>query len=166
LSSSVRHFKNRLAEELKRSRRYQKIFSLLFFDIDHFKKFNDTYGHQTGDEVLKQVAVIFKSQLREDIDVPARYGGEEMIAMLPETDAAGAMVVAERLRKAIEAYEFTGSEKPLHVTVSIGVAEFPAHDTDALGLIRKADTALYECKRKGRNQAAVYDAAMAVVSEK
>lgn len=162
----VRHFKNRLAEELKRSRRYQKIFSLLFFDIDHFKKFNDTYGHQTGDEVLKQVAVIFKSQLREDIDVPARYGGEEMIAMLPETDAAGAMVVAERLRKAIEAYEFTGSEKPLHVTVSIGVAEFPAHDTDALGLIRKADTALYECKRKGRNQAAVYDAAMAVVSEK
>ncbi len=162
----VRHFRIRLAEEIKRSRRYRKIFSLLFFDIDHFKKFNDTYGHQVGDEVLKQVALLFKGSLREDIDVPARYGGEEMIALLPETDAAGAMVVAERLRRAIEAHGFTGYDSPLHVTVSIGISEFPLHDTEMQNLIKKADTALYECKRKGRNQSAVYSAEMGVVSEK
>ncbi len=162
----VRHFRLRLAEEIKRARRYHKIFSLLFFDIDHFKSFNDTYGHQVGDEVLKQVAALFRKSVREDIDVTARYGGEEMIALLPETDAAGAMVVAERLRTSIEAHEFTGYERPLHVSISIGIAEFPAHDTDMLGLIRKADTALYECKKGGRNRSAIYTAGMGEVSQK
>lgn len=163
---SVRHFKNKLKEELKRARRYKKILSIVFFDIDHFKKFNDTYGHQVGDEVLKQVSEVFKSSLREDIDVAARYGGEEMIALLPETDSAGALIVAERLRQAIETYEFTGYETPLHVTISIGISEFPLHDDDLLALIRKADTALYQCKEKGRNQTSIYSDAMGVVSEK
>ncbi|HNX77818.1 MAG TPA: diguanylate cyclase [Candidatus Rifleibacterium sp.] len=162
----VRHFRLRLAEEIKRSRRYRKIFSLLFFDIDHFKKFNDTYGHQVGDEVLKQVAMLFRRSVREDIDVTARYGGEEMIALLPETDAAGAMVVAERLRLAIAGHDFTGYERPLHVSISIGISEFPAHDTDELGLIRKADTALYECKKGGRNCSAIYAPGMGEVSQK
>ncbi|MBU1106733.1 MAG: diguanylate cyclase [Candidatus Riflebacteria bacterium] len=162
----VRHFKNKLNEEIKRARRYQKIFTVLFFDIDHFKKFNDTYGHQVGDEVLKQVAVLFKHSLREDIDLAARYGGEEMIALLPETDARGAMVVAERLRTAIETHGFTGSDEPLHVTVSLGISEFPLHGNDPLELIRKADTALYECKKNGRNQTSVYSDKMGVVSEK
>ncbi|KAF1083457.1 MAG: hypothetical protein GQF41_0235 [Candidatus Rifleibacterium amylolyticum] len=162
----VRHFKNKLHEEIKRARRYHKIFSIIFFDIDHFKKFNDTYGHQIGDEVLKQVAVLFKQSLREDIDMPARYGGEEMIALLPETDAQGALVVAERLRQSIENHGFTGSEEPLHVTVSLGIAEFPQHGMEALELIRKADTALYECKKKGRNQSSIYSEEMGVVSEK
>ncbi len=162
----VRHFRNRLNEEIKRARRYGKIFSILFFDIDHFKKFNDTYGHQIGDEVLKQVATIFRGNLREDIDMAARYGGEEMIALLPETDASGGMVVAERLRKAIEAHEFTGHTSPLKVTISIGLAEYPLHSTEALELIRKADTALYECKKRGRNQSSIYSEQMGVVSEK
>ncbi len=162
----VRHFKNRLNEEIKRARRYGKIFTILFFDIDHFKKFNDTYGHQIGDEVLKQVANIFRGNLREDIDMAARYGGEEMIALLPETDARGGMVVAERLRQAIEAHEFTGHTSPLKVTISIGLAEYPKHAAEALELIRKADTALYECKKKGRNQSSVYAEQMGVVSEK
>ncbi|HAE40457.1 MAG TPA: hypothetical protein DCG57_17765 [Candidatus Riflebacteria bacterium] len=162
----VRHFRNKLNEEFKRARRYHKIFSILFFDIDHFKKFNDTYGHQIGDEVLKQVAVLFKNSLREDIDLPARYGGEEMIALLPETDAQGALVVAERLRMAIENHAFTGSDQPLHVTVSLGIAQFPEHGNDPLELIRKADTALYECKKHGRNQTSIYSDEMGVVSEK
>jgi diguanylate cyclase (GGDEF)-like protein len=162
----VRHFKIKLNEEIKRSRRYGKIFSIVFFDIDHFKKFNDTYGHQVGDEVLKQVAAIFKESLREDIDLPARYGGEEMIALLPETDADGAYIVAERLRTAIEKHEFTGWESPLHVTISVGVAEFPLHDSEPLALIRKADTALYECKKLGRNRTSIYSDQMGVVSEK
>ncbi len=162
----VRHFKNRLNEEIKRARRYGKIFSILFFDIDHFKKFNDTYGHQIGDEVLKQVAAIFRGNLREDIDMAARYGGEEMIALLPETDARGGLVVAERLRQAIESHEFTGHTSPLKVTISIGLAEYPLHATEALELIRKADTALYECKKKGRNQSSIYSEQMGVVSEK
>lgn len=162
----VRHFRNKLNEEIKRARRYHKIFSIVFFDIDHFKKFNDTYGHQIGDEVLKQVAVLFRKSLREDIDLPARYGGEEMIALLPETDAHGAQIVAERLRESIEKHEFTGSDEPLHVTVSLGVAEFPSHGNEALELIRKADTALYACKEKGRNQSAIYSEEMGVVSEK
>ena len=162
----VRHFRNKLNEEIKRARRYQKIFSILFFDIDHFKKFNDTYGHQVGDEVLKQVAVLFRNSLREDIDMPARYGGEEMIALLPETDAQGAHVVAERLRTAIEAHGFTGSDAPLHVTVSLGIAQFPQHGNDPLELIRKADTALYVCKKNGRNQTSIYSDEMGVVSEK
>lgn len=162
----VRHFKNRLNEEIKRARRYGKIFSILFFDIDHFKKFNDTYGHQIGDEVLKQVAAIFRGNLREDIDMAARYGGEEMIALLPETDARGGLVVAERLRQAIELHEFTGHTSPLKVTISIGLAEYPLHATEALELIRKADTALYECKKKGRNQSSIYSEQMGVVSEK
>ena len=115
---------------------------------------------------MKQVAAIFKESLREDIDLPARYGGEEMIALLPETDADGAYVVAERLRTAIEKHEFTGWESPLHVTISIGVAEFPLHDSEPLALIRKADTALYECKKLGRNRTSIYSDQMGVVSEK
>ena len=162
----VRHFKNKLASEEKRAKRYNKIFSILFFDIDHFKKFNDTYGHHIGDEVLKQVATIFKNSLRDGIDIAARYGGEEMIALLPETDIKGAYIVAERLRNAVANHEFTGYKTSLHVTISIGISEFPSSDTDSLELIRKADTALYQSKEGGRNKTTIYTTEMGVVSEK
>ena len=162
----VRHFKNKLASEEKRAKRYNKIFSILFFDIDHFKKFNDTYGHHIGDEVLKQVASIFKNSLRDGIDIAARYGGEEMIALLPETDIKGAYIVAERLRNAVANHEFTGYKTSLHVTISIGISEFPSSDTDSLELIRKADTALYQSKEGGRNKTTIYTTEMGVVSEK
>ena len=162
----VRHFKNKLASEEKRAKRYNKIFSILFFDIDHFKKFNDTYGHHIGDEVLKQVAAIFRNSLREGIDIAARYGGEEMIALLPETDIKGAYIVAERLRNAVANHEFTGYKTSLHVTISIGISEFPSSDTDPQELIRKADTALYQSKEGGRNKTTIYTTEMGVVSEK
>ena len=162
----VRHFRNRLSNEEKRAKRYNKVFSILFFDIDHFKKFNDTYGHRIGDEVLKQVATIFRNSLREGIDLAARYGGEEMIALLPETDIKGAYIVAERLRNAIAEHEFTGYKTSLHVTISIGISEFPSSDTNQEELIRKADTALYRSKESGRNKTTIYTSDMGVVSEK
>lgn len=162
----VRHFRNRFASEEKRAKRYNKIFSIIFFDIDHFKKFNDTYGHHIGDVVLQQVAAIFKNTLRDGIDIAARYGGEEMIGLLPETDIKGAFVVAERLRKAIENHEFTGYKEPLHVTISLGVSEYPSSGTEQEDLIKKADTALYQSKEGGRNRTTIYTKEMGIVSEK
>ena len=162
----VRHFKNRLEEEAKRAKRYNGVFSIVFIDIDHFKNFNDTYGHQQGDIVLAKCADLFKQAVRIDVDIPARYGGEELIALLPETDSEGAIIAAERIRTAIQDYEFPGQEEPLHVTVSIGVSTFPAHADTGLALIQKADTALYFSKENGRNQTTLYNEEMGVVTEK
>jgi diguanylate cyclase (GGDEF)-like protein len=162
----VRYFKNRLEEEIKRARRYGAVFSLIFMDIDHFKSFNDTYGHQQGDVVIRECAAMIKKTIRTDIDIPARYGGEELIVLLPETDDEGAYVVAERLRVAIEEYEFPGQEEPLHVTISLGISCYPKHATTGLELIQKADTALYFSKENGRNQTTIYSENMGLVTEK
>jgi diguanylate cyclase (GGDEF)-like protein len=146
------YFQARLAEELRRSQRYQTPLSLLISDIDHFKNFNDTYGHQQGDTVLRETARLFKKSLRT-MDIPARYGGEEFAVILPETKLAEAVKVAERLRRNVAAHEFTGQDEPLHVTVSIGVAEFnPAIDIDKADLIKRADMAMYDAKSAGRNK--------------
>ena len=126
------------------------------FDVDHFKKFNDTYGHQQGDIVLIETAKLVKDSVRLKIDIPCRYGGEEFTIIMPETDAAGAKVLAERLRKRIEAYEYPGQEKALHVTISIGISIFPDDATEKLMLIKKADDALYRAKEAGRNNTQVY----------
>mgnify|MGYP001176910229 CR=1 FL=1 len=156
-----RYFQVLLDEELKRSARYGTKLSLMLFDVDHFKKFNDTYGHQQGDIVLIEAAKIVKDSVRANIDIPCRYGGEEFTVIMPETDAAGAKVLAERLRKRIEAYEFPGQEKPLHVTISIGVSIFPDDATEKLMLIKKADDALYRAKEAGRNNTQIYSEAPA-----
>ncbi len=149
------YFQERLLEEMRRSQRYDSPLSLLISDIDHFKRFNDTYGHQQGDLVLKEAAQIFRDSLRK-IDIPARYGGEEFAVILPETDLENAVNVARRLRRRIEEYGFEGQETPLHVTISIGVAQFdPARDSDQRTLIARADRALYGAKAAGRNRVAV-----------
>jgi diguanylate cyclase (GGDEF)-like protein len=146
------YFQERLLEELKRSERHCTPLSLFISDIDHFKKFNDTYGHQQGDIVLKETARITKDAVRK-IDLPARYGGEEFAVILPDTDIEAALAVAERLRTAIEAREFPGQAEPLHVTVSIGVAQYdPCRDGDKSALIERADKALYKAKESGRNR--------------
>lgn len=150
-----RHFQNRLDEEIIRARRYGSPLSLVMFDIDHFKSFNDTYGHQQGDVVIVNVAKVIKENVRE-IDIAARYGGEEFAVVLPQTDVKGAVSFAERLRARIESFPFPGQEKPLHVTISLGIACYPYSSTEKMELIKHTDEALYESKEGGRNMWTVH----------
>ena len=150
------YFQERLLEEIKRSERYAKPLCLIISDIDHFKQFNDTYGHQQGDIVLKETARILKDAVRK-IDLAARYGGEEFAVILPETDLDSATHVANRIRKRIEEFNFTGQAEPLHVTISIGVAQYDfERDKDKRDLIERADKALYKAKNSGRNCVAAF----------
>lgn len=155
-----RYFRQKLHDEILRCKRYRHPVSLILTDIDHFKKFNDTYGHQQGDAVLANTAKIYKKTVR-DTDIPCRYGGEEFAVILPETDSQGAALAAERLRKEVEAFEYPGLKgEKLKVTISLGVASFPDHAEDVEGLIEKADIALYACKEGGRNCSRLYDPVM------
>ena len=158
-----RYFQARLEEEIMRAKRYHTTISLILFDIDHFKKFNDTYGHQQGDIVLVDVAKLIKQTVRDTVDIPARYGGEEFTIILPETDAKGAQLVAERLRKTIETFPFPGQDKQLNVTISVGIATFPDHASSRGVLIKKADIALYACKEAGRNCTLIFNDRMSSV---
>lgn len=147
----IRHFKLLLEARMREAARYNQKLSIIMTDIDHFKTFNDTFGHQIGDLVLKEVARICKAAMRE-LDVPGRYGGEEFIFMLPNTDIEGSKIFAERLRKAVELHIFKDNKsRTHHVTISLGVAEFLKDDTIDV-LIKKTDTALYLAKTKGRNR--------------
>jgi len=152
------YFQERLIEEIRRSERSGSPLCLIMSDIDHFKHFNDTYGHQQGDLVLKEIALIFKKMLRS-IDIPARYGGEEFAVILPDTDLDSAIHIATRLRKIIEEHEFPGQDEPLSVTMSIGVAQYdPSEDEESSNLIKKADEALYRAKNSGRNRVVAHKA--------
>jgi diguanylate cyclase (GGDEF)-like protein len=147
------YFMVRMEEEANRSARYGRTFSLLVMDIDFFKKFNDNYGHQTGDEVIKLVCQIIKRAIRGGLDVPGRYGGEELVLILPETSGEGAMVVAERIRNSVEQTPLPGPNgESLRVTISIGVATFPGMGDNAKELFDRADQALYHSKQNGRNR--------------
>jgi two-component system cell cycle response regulator len=120
-------------------------------DIDHFKSVNDTYGHPVGDAVLKRVAAIFARRARK-VDIVARYGGEEFVIVLPDTDAEGAAVFANRLREEVGSQVVTSENGSFSVTISMGVAEYPGDGVDRHELIEKADQALYYCKEHGRNR--------------
>ena len=148
-----RHFQSKMEEEFRRARRYNKPLSYLMTDIDHFKKFNDTYGHQTGDAVLREVAKIVRKSVR-DTDIAARYGGEEFCVILPETEPEGAVQFAERLRQSVEAATFMGAQgEELKVTISIGVSSIPYTNPEtADDMIKLADDSLYVCKKNGRNR--------------
>lgn len=146
-----RYFQARLAEELLRARRYGLTLSLIMMDIDNFKKFNDTYGHQVGDQVIQKVAQTIKETVRTGIDIPCRYGGEEMSVILPETRAEEALHTAERLREKISALSISHPSGELKITVSIGVASYPMHAHDREALIKVADRALYISKGAGKN---------------
>ncbi len=142
-----------LVREVRRSERHETPLAILMLDVDHFKKFNDTFGHRAGDGVLQRLAVTLKKCVR-DVDTVARYGGEEFLVMLPEIPAAEAARVAERIRAAIEADRFTpeGSDMALSITVSAGSAVFPGDGRTADTLIEAADRALYRSKEAGRNR--------------
>ncbi|MFH2202937.1 MAG: diguanylate cyclase [Elusimicrobiota bacterium] len=148
-----RYFQARLEDEVVRARRYGNTFSLVMFDIDHFKGFNDKYGHQQGDDVIIEIARITKETLRSGVDIASRYGGEEFTAILPETDTQGGLLFAERLRKAVEEHSFPCKKngEGLRVTISLGVSTYPKHAADRMSLIKLSDEALYASKRKGRN---------------
>ena len=146
------YFQTILIEEINRSTKYDRPLSLIMADIDHFKQFNDKYGHVAGDEVLKNVASVFKENIRL-IDIGARYGGEEFAVILPKTDINEAIIVAERIRSSIESSSLRFNEEVLNVTISVGVAQFdPAIDNTKQSFIERADRALYISKEEGRNR--------------
>lgn len=154
-----RYFQQRLDEELLRADRYEDHISLLILDVDHFKHFNDTYGHPEGDRVLKTVARLIEKSIRE-IDIAARYGGEEFVVICPEKSGTGALVPAERIRKAIEGFDFRINGVHVPITVSVGAACYPDNATTKAELIKKSDTALYYSKENGRNRSTLYNPIM------
>jgi diguanylate cyclase (GGDEF)-like protein len=151
-----RAFEVRLDEEWRRASRDRAPLTLLMIDIDHFKAYNDRYGHQAGDKCLKLITRDFRTRLRRPADFLARYGGEEFSIILPDTDLSGAVVVAEDLRRRTAALEISHAGSPVArvVTLSVGVAEAePAMDgAGPASLVAAADRALYQAKHLGRNQ--------------
>lgn len=151
-----RYFLERFNEELERSRKFKYKLSFLMADIDHFKYFNDNYGHLVGDAILREITRTIKESIRQ-VDFMGRYGGEELSTVLTETDKDQARIACERIRQAIESRRFTVYDEDLKVTISIGISTFPNDATDNLTLIDKADKALYQAKQAGRNRVCVYD---------
>jgi len=146
-----RIFMERLAVEFERFHRYKTPFSLIFFDVDHFKAVNDTYGHDAGDRALKGIAVSTGSILRK-VDVFARYGGEEFVVILYETDIGHSVQVAEKLRKLIEEAEFEYRGQVVPVTISLGVTSARESDESGDTIVARADSYLYRAKKEGRNR--------------
>ena len=144
-----RYFESRLIEEITRAARYGAGVSVLMVDLDHFKKVNDEFGHMLGDDVLRTVSSIFTRTLRK-VDVVCRYGGEEFAIILPATPGGSAYIVADKLRRAVAGAQHPGV--PIPVTISAGVAEFPANGITRDDIVRAADAALYRAKQSGRNQ--------------
>ncbi|MBN1188350.1 MAG: diguanylate cyclase [Dehalococcoidales bacterium] len=142
-----RHFHEHLDQEISRGSRFGTVFSLIFMDIDHFKTYNDNFGHLAGDEVLRRIGEHIQGSIR-NIDIAARYGGEEFAIILPGTSLEDARIMAERIRKTIETRT---TQRAMPVTVSLGVAQWPIDGVIKEDLISRADKALYLAKQKGRN---------------
>lgn len=140
-----------MQKEFERAQRYGRQLSLVMFDIDHFKRFNDTYGHQMGDVVLSDLGRLVKSNIRNH-DIGARYGGEEFTIILPETTIEGALIQAERMRSAIVRHTFTQGEVSVKITISMGIACIEPDITHIDELLKRADQALYKAKETGRNR--------------
>ena len=152
-----------LQHEYARHRRYQSRAALVMFDIDHFKRVNDSHGHPAGDKVIQAVADAVREQVR-DTDYAGRYGGEEFVILLPDVDSSGAAKFAERLRQSIEALLVTHEGQGIAFTVSLGVADLSQPLPGYQQLIERADQALYAAKQGGRNQVRVYGGNQAVLS--
>jgi len=144
-----------LQTELARARRHEKIFSVLFLDIDKFKRYNDSYGHTQGDALLREFSLVIKGCMR-DSDLAARYGGEEFLLVLPETSKPAAEKLAEFVRHSVEQHKFSGADAT--TTVSIGVSTYPHDAIDSLGIIKAADEAMYLVKSAGGNKVALASA--------
>jgi two-component system cell cycle response regulator len=151
-----KYFTDRLESELTFALRHQSTLVLVMFDIDHFKKVNDTHGHQAGDLVLSEISTLLTGALRAE-DVFARYGGEEFAVICRGTDLTQASVVGERMRKAVEKHRFVHEGTPIPVTISVGIAGLPDDAVkDATDLVSRADKALYQSKHGGRNRVTIH----------
>ncbi len=152
-----KYFTDRLESELTFAIRHASSLALVMFDIDHFKKVNDTHGHQAGDHVLSEISTLLTTTLRAE-DVFARYGGEEFAVICRGIDVTQAQVVAERMRKAVEKHRFVHEGTLIPVTISVGVSGLPdAKVKDATDLVARADKALYQSKHGGRNRVTVHE---------
>ena len=162
-----RSFDETLNMEWRRASRESRALSLLMIDVDFFKPYNDTYGHQGGDECLRQVAAAMSGVVKRASDCVARYGGEEFSILMPSTEPEGALIVAERIRAAVEALHLphSGSKVADHVTVSIGVASMHVGSEGlSAGLVAAADAALYRAKHEGRNRVVLAEPAAGVAA--
>lgn len=146
-----RFMEKRLADEYERHVRYGRNFSIIMFDIDFFKKVNDTYGHQCGDFILKSISEKISSMIRKT-DFLARYGGEEFCCLLPETNLAAARMLAERFRVAVAEMKSVYQDHEITVTISLGVSELKGQFSSSEALFKMADDALYQAKNSGRNR--------------
>jgi diguanylate cyclase (GGDEF)-like protein len=153
-----RHFYRVLETEIARTDRYGVPFSLIIFDIDNFKKCNDTYGHKAGDDILQGVACVISSFARK-VDIVARYGGEEFVILLPNTEKGEAMIFAERIRKAVEEKSLSSPfiKNGYKVTVSGGIATYPADGMNSTSIMYAVDQSLYIAKGKGKNRVWAYE---------
>ena len=149
------HWEEELRREYSRHRRYGSTAALVIFDIDHFKKINDTYGHPAGDKVIQFVADVVREAIRET-DIAGRYGGEEFVVLLPDVDKVSARLFAERLRQLVEALVVEADGQEIRFTISLGVADLSQTSQDHQQLIEWADRALYQSKHGGRNQVSVH----------
>jgi diguanylate cyclase (GGDEF)-like protein len=149
--SNRRHLFQLGEKEFSRARRYHRPLSVLMLDLDHFKKINDTYGHDIGDETLKIVARTIKDCLRS-VDGFGRFGGEEFVVFLPETEIEAAGKVGDRIRQAIAAMSIQIEEATVQVTISVGVASMTEQDQALYHILKRADRALFQAKHQGRNQ--------------
>ncbi|GAB7527997.1 sensor domain-containing diguanylate cyclase [Pseudomonas sp. 3A(2025)] len=148
------HWEECLRHEYARHTRYGSEVAMVMVDIDHFKRVNDTWGHQTGDKVIQVVAEAMRTHIRS-ADIAGRYGGEEFSVLLPDTNKAGAQIFAERLRKAVEELHVDHDGQQIRCTISLGVADLSQPSKDYKSLIEAADQALYQSKKNGRNQVTV-----------
>ncbi|MBU2440116.1 GGDEF domain-containing protein, partial [bacterium] len=150
------YIKGRLEEEVKRAQRFKHPLALIMADIDHFKEFNDAYGHLKGNKALQNIADILRSNIRE-VDIAGRFGGEEFIIILPEANMQEAHKIAERIRIKVEDYNFINKKSHPNekVTLSLGVTSCSQENITPQGLIYKVDQALYQAKGKGRNRVEV-----------
>lgn len=151
------HWEEALRLEHARHVRYGTSAALVMFDIDHFKRVNDTYGHQCGDSVIQRVADVVREHTRE-ADIAGRYGGEEFAVLMPDTDKHGGAMFAERLRAAVEALDVMHEGESIRCTISLGVADMVGPIDDYKTLIERADQALYASKENGRNRVSVDEA--------
>jgi diguanylate cyclase (GGDEF)-like protein len=159
-----RYFFERFNLEMERAKRYKRPLSCMILDIDYFKRVNDTYGHLSGDQVLIDIAQILKNNCRRS-DLAGRYGGEELIILLPETAAAGAIIIADRIREMIEQHQTVdGKGEIIRVTVSMGVASLTGTELKNIDknerIVQYADDALLRAKKEGRNRIEIYQPAL------